>query len=526
VALAGGALTFAYLPGVACCGVVRLVPEMPGVPDDAAGLRAANARLRGLLAERDAEISVLRGQVAELGVLRARAAELQAEAAVLQGQVADLAARVGMSSQNSSKPPSSDGLAKPAPKSLRKKTGRKPGRPKGQPGATMALTDSPDRRVRHVPACCAGCGNSLAGSAETGMERRQVTEIPPVRAEVTEHQLIELECGGCGTRTKAPAPAGVSAPVQYGPRFAAMGVYLWHGQFLSRDRACRALADLFGCAPSPGALASMAAKAARLVAPALKAMISALARAEIAHFDETGFRVAGRLAWVHSASSGKHVLVTVHAKRGKEGMNAAGVLPSFAGIACHDAWAPYDCYDGVAGHALCGAHLLRELAAVTETGTADDVTWAEQATDALLALKDAADAARAAGQAAIDPEILEKQCGWFRDAAAAGVVLNAARRSKLQKKRHALAARMRDREADYLRYAHDLRVPSDNNEAERTIRMSKLRIKVSGCMRSMTGAENFCAIRSYLATAARHGIGWLDALVQAAEGNPWIPDTT
>jgi transposase len=421
---------------------------MPGVPDDAAGLRAANARLRGLLAERDAEISVLRGQVAELGVLRARAAELQAEAAVLQGQVADLAARVGMNSQNSSKPPSSDGLAKPAPKSLRKKTGRKPGRPKGQPGATMALTDSPDRRVRHVPACCAGCGNSLAGSAETGMERRQVTELPPVRAEDTEHQLVELECGGCGTRTKAPAPAGVSAPVQYGPRFAAMGVYLWHGQFLSRDRACRAMADLFGCAPSPGALASMAKRTAGVIAPALKAIVSALVRAEVAHFDETGFRVAGRLAWVHSASSGKHVLVTVHARRGKEGMNAAGVLPSFAGIACHDAWAPYDCYDGVAGHALCGAHLLRELAAVTETGTADDVTWAEQATAALLALKDAADAARAAGQAAIDPEILEKQCGWFRDAAAAGVALNAARRSKLQKKRHALAARMRDREAD------------------------------------------------------------------------------
>ena len=505
---------------------MRLVPEIPGVPDDAAGLRAANARLRELLAVRDAEIAVLRGQVAELGVLRARAAELLGEAAGLQAQVADLAARVGMNSQNSSKPPSSDGLGKPAPRSLRKASGRKPGRPKGQPGATMTLTDSPDRRARHVPSCCAGCGQSLAGAAETGMERRQVTEIPPVRAEVTEHQLIELECGGCGTRTKAAAPSGVTAPVQYGPRFAAMGVYLWHGQFLSRDRACRALADLFGCAPSPGALASMARKAARLIAPALKAIVSALVRAEVAHFDETGFRVAGRLAWVHSASSGKHALVTVHARRGKEGMNAAGVLPLFAGIACHDAWAPYDCYDGVAGHALCGAHLLRELAAVTETGTASDVTWAGQATGALLALKDAAGAARAAGQAAIDAEILEKQCGWFRDAAAAGVALNAARRSKLQKKRHALAARMRDREADYLRYAHDLRVPFDNNEAERTIRMSKLRIKVSGCMRSMVGAENFYAIRSYLATASRHGIGWLDALTKAAEGNPWIPDTT
>ena len=151
------------------------------------------------------------------------------------------------------------------------------------------------------------------------MERRQVTEIPPVRAEVTEHQLIELECGGCGTRTKAAAPSGVTAPVQYGPRFAAIGVYLWHGQFLSRDRACRALADLFGCAPSPGTLASMARKTALLIAPALEAIVSELVRAEVAHFDETGFRVAGKLAWVHSASSGKYVLVTVHAKRGKDG---------------------------------------------------------------------------------------------------------------------------------------------------------------------------------------------------------------
>ena len=138
-----------------------------------------------------------------------------------------------------------------------------------------------------------------------------------------------------------------------------------------------AMADLFGCAPSPGALAAMTRKIAGLIAPALDAVLKALLGAEVAHFDETGFRVAGKLAWVHSASSGKFVLVTVHAKRGKEGMDAAGVLPSFAGIACHDAWAPYDCYQDVAGHALCNAHLLRELTAVTETGTADDVIWAQ-----------------------------------------------------------------------------------------------------------------------------------------------------
>jgi transposase len=480
------------------------VPDVPDVPGDAAGLRAANARLRELLAERDAQVAELRALVADL-----------------QAQVAELAARAGQNSKNSSRPPSSDGLGKPAPKSLRKKTGRKPGRPKGQPGVTMELTDQPDHVIRHEPPACRNCGTGLAGARETGAERRQVTEIPPVRAEVTEHQMIERECPCCGERTKAGAPDGVTAPVQYGPRVAALGTYLWHGQFLSRDRA--ALGEMFGCAPSQGALAAQARKLAGLIAPAITAITEALAGADVAHFDETGFRVAGKLAWVHSASAGKFALVTVHPRRGKDGMDAAGVLPAFTGIACHDAWKPYDSYDSVAGHALCGAHLLRELIAVTETGTEDDVIWAQQAIDALLALKEAADAARDAGRCAIDPEILDKQCRWFREAADAGIVLNAAHRSKLQKKRNVLATRMRDRADDYLRFAHDLQVPFDNNQAEQVIRMSKLRIKVSGCMRSMAGAEAFCAIRSYTATAARHGIGALDALTRAAQGDPCIP---
>jgi transposase len=482
------------------------VPDVPVVPGDAAGLRAANARLRELLAERDTQVAGLRALVAGL-----------------QAEVAELAARAGQNSKNSSRPPSSDGLGRPAPKSLRKKTGRRPGRPKGQPGVAMGLTDHPDHVLRHAPSACRRCGTGLEGARETGAERRQVTEIPPVEAEVTEHQMIEMECPCCGERTKADAPRGVDAPVQYGPRVAALGTYLWHGQFLSRDRACAALAEMFGCAPSPGALAVQARKIAGLISPAAAVITAALAGTDVAHFDETGFWVAGKLAWVHSASAGKFVLVTVHPKRGKAGMDAAGVLPAFAGIACHDAWKPYDSYDNVAGHALCGAHLLRELTAVTETGTADDVIWAQQAIDALLALKEAADAARDAGRGTIDPEILEKQGRWFREAARAGIALNAARRGKLQCKRRALAARMLARRGDYLRFAHDVRVPFDNNEAEQVIRMSKLRIKVSGCMRSMHGAETFCAIRSYLATATRHGIGALDALTRAAQGNPWIP---
>jgi transposase len=329
----------------------------------------------------------------------------------------------------------------------------------------VQLADHPGRVIAHESACCAGCGAGLDGARVTGVQRRQVTEIPPVKAEVTEHRLIGRECGGCGTRTRGRAPGGVTAPVQYGPRAAALAAYLWHGRFLSRDRACAAMAEMFGCAPSPAAVAGMTRKIAGLIAPALDAIVKALVASQVAHFDETGFRVAGKLAWVHSASSGKYVLVTVHAKRGTEGMDAAGVLPSFAGIACHDAWKPYDGYHDVAGHALCNAHLLRELTAVTETGTADDVIWARQAIDALLELKQAADAARAAGQDAIDAEVLEKHGRWFRDAAGAGIVLNAARRGKLQKKRHALAARMAGRAGDYLRFATDLRVPFDNDLA-------------------------------------------------------------
>ena len=175
-----------------------------------AGLRAANARLRELLAAKDAQIQALTGQLEEL-----------------RAQVADLAAQVRQSSENSSRPPSSDGLGKPAPKSLRQKTGRTPGRPKGQPGATMELTDHPDHVIRHEPLGCRKCGTGLAGARQTGAGRRQVTEIPPVKAEVTEHQMIEMECPCCGERTKADAPDGVTAPVQYGPRASSRSSRLW-----------------------------------------------------------------------------------------------------------------------------------------------------------------------------------------------------------------------------------------------------------------------------------------------------------
>lgn len=246
-----------------------------------------------------------------------------------------------------------------------------------------------------------------------------------------------------------------------------------------------------------------------------------IAAAAVAHFDETGMRVNGRLAWLHSASTSTDVLLTAHPKRGVVAMDAAGVLPGFTGVAVHDAWAPYDTYTA-AVHALCNAHVLRELVYVVDTATGEVADLAAQAIQALQHLHRLAAGARADGGQP-DPNAVADQQHLLRSAVVLGAHATAARAGKLQRKHHALFVRLRDRRDDYLRFVTDPAVPFDNNPAEQTIRMPKLRIKVSGCMRTLTGAEHFAAIRSYTATATRHGIGTLDALIQAAIGNPWIP---
>jgi transposase len=496
------------------------VPDVPAARDEAAALRAANSRLRQVVEAKDTEIAALRAShQAQLDALRAQVAALAAE-------VAELRARLGQNPRNSSKPPSSEGLGKPAPRSLRGKSGRKPGRPRGQPGATLQMTERPDELQTHEPGRCAGCGAGLFGSPVTGTGRRQVTDLPEqIRAVVTEHRIISRRCS-CGTVTSGTAPAGVSAPVQYGPRLSAVAVYLWHGQFLSRGRTCEAVSELFGVSVSPGAVAGMVQRTAGKLGGTLEAIRTALAAAGVAHADETGFRAGGKLAWVHPASSGTYVLITVHPKRGRQAMDAAGVIPAFGGVLVHDAWAPYDTY-GHLTHALCNAHALRELQAVTDAAPGAAWCWAAQAADALRAMKHLADASLATDGTLdhADQEKLAKARHRCHSAVLIGQRETAARAGPLMRKHHALARRLLAREDDYLRFTTDPRVPFDNNAAEREIRMSKLRIKVSGCMRSMTGAENFCAIRSYLATAAKHGIGKLDALTRAASGIPWIPET-
>lgn len=451
-------------------------------------------------------------------------AELAARLEQALARIAELEARLGMSSKNSSKPPSSDGLVKPAPKSLRTRSGRGPGRPAGQPGTTLEQVADPDVIVRHVPDACGGCGSALAGAAEVVVSRRQVFDVPDPKVVVTEHQIVTMACR-CGHRTSGTAPAQATAPVAYGPRLAAIGVYLLHGQFLSVGRTAASLRDLFGIPATPGAVAGWVKRTALgIIDTVLPVIRGRIANAAVAHFDETGMRVQGRLAWLHSASTPTDVLLAVHRKRGTAAMDDIAVLPGFTGVAVHDAWAPYDTYTD-AVHALCNAHVLRELIYVTDTASGKVADLAEQAITALRTLNQLVTTARTNGTDP-DPDALAAHLHMLRGAVVLGAETTATRIGKLQRKHHALFARLHNRRDDYLRFITDPRVPFDNNAAEQTIRMPKLRTKVSGSMRTLTGAEHFAAIRSYTATATRHGINILDALIQAVTGNPWIPANT
>ena len=455
--------------------------------------------------------------------LRGELARLRADNETLQAENAELKRRLGMNSTNSSQPPSSDSpFTKPAPRSLRRRSGRKPGGQPGHPGSTLALVADPNERKRHEPGPCTGCGADLADAPEVGMERRQVFDLPPMTVQVTEHQLIARRCP-CGATTCGAAPEGVSAPVQYGPRTTAIILYLYVGQFLSKKRTAVALAELFGTPVADATVARVTARAAAGLDGFLTAVGDRIAASEVAGFDETGLRVAGKLHWVHCARTGKYTLITCHRRRGRAGIDDAGVLGRFRGVAVHDAWAPYDTYTDAA-HQLCCAHARRELAAVAEDAGPDlDWCWATQAGDALVAMQKLVAEATAAGAGTVDPDALDKQVQLYRSAAQIGRSTTATRSTKTMRKHHALARRLLDRQDDYLRFTRDWRVPPDNNGSERDIRMIKLRQKVSGCLRTLTGAQQFCAIRSYLSTATKHGRTLFDTLVLLAEGRPWIP---
>ena len=452
--------------------------------------------------------------------------QYEAQVAGLTARVEQLEARLGGHSQNSHRPPASDGPRKP-PRGQRTPSGRRPGGQPGHPGHTLPLVEVPDQRVTHHPAQCAGCGAALGDVPVTAVIRRQVVDLPPLGLAVTEHQAAQVCCPHCRQVTTASFPPTVTQPVQYGPRLLGLGVYLRHYQLLPYLRISDLLGDLFGAGPTAGTLHAASLACADALAEVEATIKTALSTAPVLHGDETSISIAGQRRWVHVASTATLTHYAWHAKRGHAATDAIGILPRFAGHLIHDAWAPYWHY--ACRHGLCNAHHLRELTAIAEQ---PGQGWATQMKTLLVEIKAHVAQGRAAGRVGSPPAERDAFVARYRALLADGDAANpppertpgGPKRGRLkQSKARNLLDRLATHEAEVLAFLHEWAVPFDNNQAERDLRMIKVQQKISGTFRDPHGADAFCRIRGYLATLRKQARQVLPALELTLLGQPPLP---
>src|SRR5215212_1906537 len=459
------------------------------------------------------EIGRLKRQISRL---KAALGEARGEVDWLRRRNMELEKLVAKDSHNSSRPPSTDLPWAKRTKSLRRPSGQRVGGQPGHAGHTLRLTQKPHRVVTHRPARCRHCSESLAGARGMSVERRQVVELVPAKLRVTEHRAEVVRCSSCGRRTKAGFPAGVSAAVQYGPSLIARALYLHDYQLLPYARAAEAMRELFGCAMSAGTLSTAVRRcAAGLIQMEVK-IKRGLRRSAVIHADETGVRVKGKLAYMHVASNERLTHYAADVRRGKAAIDEIDILPAYRGTCVHDGWLSYTHYPDCR-HALCGAHLLRELTYFEELSEVTKA-WAAPLKELLLEMKGVAEREGAPVPAWQAEELTTRYDRLVAEGQGAqpppDVPQSACRQAC------SLLRRLERRKVEVLRFLTDPSVPFDNNLAERDLRMVKLQQKVSGCFRTEEGARRFCRIRSYLSTARKQGRVILAALEGACRRKP------
>jgi len=438
----------------------------------------------------------------------------------LEARIHDLELRLSKNSSNSSKPPSSDGL-KRKPKSLRERTGKKPGAQPGHVGKGLLQAQNPDVIVTYAPVNCDGCGSHLDEVNGSCVEKRQVFDLPQPQVEVTEHRIEEKKCPCCGCISRAIFPDTIKGPVQYGERVQALTAYFSHQHFIPIDRLCQIFEDVFGMPISPGTCSNVDDKLFRNLESFESSLKAYLLAARVLHFDESGIRCEKKLHWVHVASSQMATFYTIHAKRGQEAMDAAGILPHFEGFAVHDHWHPYFSYKAI--HALCNAHHLRELTFVHEQAQEE---WARRMKDLLIFGKNEAEKYRAVGTlpASIARQIERSYDEIIEDGLRyhdqQSPLSQESRGKPKQRPGKNLLDRLQEKRVLVLWFINCLAVPFTNNQGEQDIRMVKLKQKIAGCFRTLIGGQIFCRIRSYISTARKQEWNIWDALTEAIRGNP------
>ena len=497
----------------------RLTADKVRLEEDKVGLQADKVRL-----EED-KVGLQEGKVR----LEEEIAEYKSNVAVLEQRISDLERSSKLNSRNSSKPPSSDGLSKETvekkknekekkekekrTKSSRKKSDRKSGGQAGHKGTTLNQVENPDQIVEHTPDQCQECSATLSKSDTVGFSARQVFDIPkPPPLFVTEHRAYTCQCSECGAKVRAAFPDGVNAPVQYGNEITSLVAYLQTTQCLPDQRTAMLLSEWWDFNLSSGTVANMTARKAQEFRGAHNYLYDILSGKLVAvkHLDETGFRVAGRLEWLH-------ILCSRFLSHLRLGERRGDIPRDLEGTVIHDCLSSYFTMENVR-HGVCNQHLIRELTAAHEI---DGEPWAAEMMAILYDGRDLAEAARSAGQDAVDPVAIAKILRRYKACWGKAIKYHEGlpplprlsnKGPKKRRKAHNLALRFQHYKDMVLLFLHDLSVPFTNNEAEQGLRMPKVREKVSGSFRTKKGMENYCILRSVTETGRKQGWGTLDTL--------------
>lgn len=431
-------------------------------------------------------------------------------------------------SRNSSKPPSSDGFKKP-PKNLREKSGKHSGGQVGHKGSTLLMSDKIDHVEEHDIEKCSFCGNSLKNAPVHECGKRQVYDIPEPKIEITEHRILSRKCKNCGHINRGKFPEGVDQSAQYGARIKSLMLYLGQYQLLPYNRISEFFTDVYSHEVSEGTIINVEKKCYGKLEKVEETICDQLKKEAVLNFDESGLQVDKQLKWLHSVSTEKLTLYFAQDKRGRVAIDDIGILPLYDGVAVHDCWKAYLNYP--CKHALCNVHLLRELIFV---GEQDNEAWAKDMKKLLLAIKTAKDksigktgkglSARLQGRfRSRYNEIIKKAFINYYSGHDPG---SEKRGRQKQTKGKNLLDRLRTYKKHILAFMYDDRVPFDNNQAERDIRMIKVKQKIAGCFRSLVGAKRFCRIRSYISIAKKNNYSVFAALNNALLNKPFLPDMT
>jgi transposase len=438
----------------------------------------------------------------------------------LEARVIELENALNKNSQNSHKPPSSDGYRRNIQTSTPKDKKRPTGGQSGHPGTTLRKSIIVDHIVNHPVDTCMGCGSSLEHVAVQDVRTRQVFDLPMVKMEVTEHRSEVKQCPCCHTQTAGIFPPEVTKATQYGSTLKSIVLYMMQHQLVPFERTTEFLQDLFGCTLSEGTLKNWTAEAYSRLRQAEAQIKEQLQQAPILHVDETGMFCEKKLHWIHSASTERYTHYGIHPKRGKEAMDEIGILPDATGRIIHDFWESYARYDHLP-HAYCNAHIVRELRSVHQDY---HQAWAQKLIDLLYHIKEKIEAKP------ISKNFVTRSVHRYDALLQSGSRLNRPNRGSLHKrgrvkqsKPRNLLKRLRDHRDEVLAFLFDPTVPFTNNLAERDLRMVKVKHKISGTFRSHLGALCYCRIRGYISTMKKQGVNILSALSSVFVGNPLSP---